>query len=395
MYLKCFFATRGSLVVKSIFSPASQCNIEGSGDCSTVGGYISGIQARYTQAKRHLWGSLDTGYSIRKSIMAFLAPHQELDVTPFNLRHSDNSKTKDSAPPSSYGGITMDTNALIHLFHRLLEAHILMGHLFLLIITSSVLLPIQRSSIYMPLSTSLWDAVSDEPVEPFVESALVLSFWVRLACLLPNLGMIYFYERFHHWVGFQRWALSSPSPLTFADGVTVQHLGKRPQLAAERKSANVLDWLAIPVAGFLFYVIPQFHAQMTHLFSDRLEYKVASKPQLPPPKVPLQQQQQQLQQQGGLEGVVVAPLVPTYPRWSPPPYEAVPVYGHPAAAAAAAAAGGLLEAVGRVLKEKEVGGVVGVQGRRGSVLSGGVGDKIWGAAVVGAHNNNNSGGVVV
>lgn len=31
MYLKCFFATRGHVIVKSIFSPASQCNIEGEG----------------------------------------------------------------------------------------------------------------------------------------------------------------------------------------------------------------------------------------------------------------------------------------------------------------------------------------------------------------------------
>lgn len=31
MYLKCLFATKGHVIVKSIYSPASQCNIEGEG----------------------------------------------------------------------------------------------------------------------------------------------------------------------------------------------------------------------------------------------------------------------------------------------------------------------------------------------------------------------------
>ena len=41
MYLKCFFATKGHVIMKSIFSPASQCNIEGEG--SGILGYISGM----------------------------------------------------------------------------------------------------------------------------------------------------------------------------------------------------------------------------------------------------------------------------------------------------------------------------------------------------------------
>jgi hypothetical protein len=29
MFLKCFFATRGQVIVKTVYSPASQCNVEG------------------------------------------------------------------------------------------------------------------------------------------------------------------------------------------------------------------------------------------------------------------------------------------------------------------------------------------------------------------------------
>jgi len=41
MYLKCFFKTQGKVKVITIWSAASQCNVEGSG--KGVSGYISGM----------------------------------------------------------------------------------------------------------------------------------------------------------------------------------------------------------------------------------------------------------------------------------------------------------------------------------------------------------------
>ena len=112
--------------------------------------------------------------------------------------------------------------------------------------------------------------------------------------------MISFYEKYHRFVGFERWALqdteanvrkSLSSNLSVPSfqlsnvsssnrGLKVHHLGKRPTLYSAREyPRNIADWFVIPVAGFLFYVLPQFHAQVSHLWTDSLEYIVAAKPQ--------------------------------------------------------------------------------------------------------------------
>ncbi|KAJ3317636.1 hypothetical protein HDU76_001109, partial [Blyttiomyces sp. JEL0837] len=296
MYLKCFFHTEGRVIVKSIFSPASQCNVEGNGSAG-VRGFMSGLKARYTQAKRHLWGSLDTGYSLRRALLGLLAPGFEPVI---QLKNANVNKLGKPDPneSSNHGG-SFDLMTLFVLFHRLLEAHVLMGHMFLLIITSSIILPV-RSAFSYTLSTTIYQYLSSEAVHPFVELALNASFWIRLACIFPNVGMIYFYERYHSFVGFERWALQDAAvfPQHRKQGVMianehgvnisvshrdlkVQHLGRRPMLASARRyPKNLWDWLTVPVAGFMFYVMPQFHAQLAQLTTDSLEYLVASKPVL-------------------------------------------------------------------------------------------------------------------
>ncbi|KAJ3163617.1 hypothetical protein HDU86_000200 [Geranomyces michiganensis] len=313
MYLKCFFATEGRVIVKSIFSPASGCNVEGSG--SGLSGWVSGMNARYDQAKRHLWGSLDTGYSLRRILMSFIAPNYEATIPLKNLATTKYGKQEVSSK------LRYSPFLILELVHRLLESHILMGHLFCMIIISAIILPI-RSSFSYPLATYFWGYLSNEPVHPYVEAALNISFWIRMSIVIPNVIMIWYYEKYHQWCGFERWALqeqqmaeqqalassrslsSVPGPVRIDSALDlsaeskkraaviapshahlrVQHLGKRPQLASARTSRHLADWFTIPVAGFLFYVMPQFHAQITHLFTDRLDYKVAAKPQLNHPK---------------------------------------------------------------------------------------------------------------
>ncbi|KAJ3125139.1 hypothetical protein HK098_000570 [Nowakowskiella sp. JEL0407] len=307
MYLKCFFATNGKVIVKPIFSPASCANVEGSGE--GISGWISGLRARYTQAKRHLWGSLDTGYAMRRAILSFAAPDLEPRI---QLRNTTNDKDK-SEKKSTYGYY-----ALIILLYRLLETHILMGHLFLLISTSAIILPV-RSAVSYKLSAYLWSFISSDPVHPYVELALNVSFWVRFTVIVPNIIMIWYYEKYHRYVGFERWALQDAQrkeqqsiypgkrvdakdagdsqELAIARAVVqghiapshahlrVQHLGKRCSLESAREyPRNLFDWLTIPVAGFLFYVAPQFHAQLAHIFTNSLEYKVAAKPMLHRPQ---------------------------------------------------------------------------------------------------------------
>jgi hypothetical protein len=75
MYLKCFFALSCKLTTRVVYAAASQCNV-----CSTsVGlkGYLGGLRARYSQALRHMWGALDTGFAIRQSVRMVWGPDNQ------------------------------------------------------------------------------------------------------------------------------------------------------------------------------------------------------------------------------------------------------------------------------------------------------------------------------
>ena len=238
MYLKCFFATQGRLITVPVFSPVSQCNVQD--DRS----YVSGMKARYSQAKRHLWGSLDTGYAIRNVCSLY------------SKRFYGNvSKLKNSAK----NGMTESLNlphwcVFLQLLHRLLEAHILMGHLTLLIITGSCILPVKASFSFF-FATKLWTMISDHPISFTVQVALVVSFWLRISCLIPNVIMLNFYEKYYQWNGFDRWELQGQiikiEGSTF--GYRVNHLGKRPLLESRRSGRLfIMDWLVVPISCLSF-----------------------------------------------------------------------------------------------------------------------------------------------
>ncbi|KAI9203187.1 uncharacterized protein BJ171DRAFT_154483 [Polychytrium aggregatum] len=316
MYLKCFFATDGKVIVKSIFSPASQCNIEGEG--TGWNGYVSNLSARYTQGKRHLWGSLDTGYVLRRTLLRMIAPGYEPTV----------DTTGTSFPESGF-----KPSVLAFLFHRMFESHILMGHMFILMFFTSIFLPVNQSSFYYWFSVAIFSRLTSNPVHAWVAFAVGISFWVRIAILVPNVVMITYYEHYQRWVGRTRWELlaqqeeckrlermNDPSQayveeedvslknhrefmeqlnrpslgsdmsifkVTSSAELTpvVQPLGIRASLASYRDfPSHLFDWAYIPFAGFAFGVLPLIHAQLSHLFTEHLDYKVAAKPVLHRPQ---------------------------------------------------------------------------------------------------------------
>lgn len=65
MYCKALFDTNGHLHMETIYSPASQCNVVGA-PAKGFGRFFNDSGARWTQAIRHMWGSLDTGYIYRR-----------------------------------------------------------------------------------------------------------------------------------------------------------------------------------------------------------------------------------------------------------------------------------------------------------------------------------------
>ena len=62
-YVKGMFETKGHINPITIYSPASQCHVVGPPANGAVANYISDMRARWTQALRHMWGSLDFGYA--------------------------------------------------------------------------------------------------------------------------------------------------------------------------------------------------------------------------------------------------------------------------------------------------------------------------------------------
>lgn len=61
-YCKALFETKGNVHAVTIYSPASQMNVVGKCGNNAVHSYMNDVGARWTQAVRHLWGSLDFGY---------------------------------------------------------------------------------------------------------------------------------------------------------------------------------------------------------------------------------------------------------------------------------------------------------------------------------------------
>jgi hypothetical protein len=66
MYAKCFFALNGTLTTRTILALVSQTNV--SSGLKGAKGKIGDCGARYKQALRHMWGSLDSGYALRKVV---------------------------------------------------------------------------------------------------------------------------------------------------------------------------------------------------------------------------------------------------------------------------------------------------------------------------------------
>ncbi|KAI8907147.1 glycosyl transferase family group 2-domain-containing protein [Gorgonomyces haynaldii] len=266
MYLKCFFHTQGKVIVKSIFSPSSNCNIEGSG--SGVKGYVSNLFARYTQAKRHMWGSLDYGYTLRRAILAQAGVDEHINTDVYS------SKSKDFST-----GPTIKWSTLFHLFLVLTECHMLPGQLFMMLTLISFFAP-----VIMPAGQVHWAVLY----------TLQACGWVRFGGVVMTAVAAFFYEKYHHWVSTGRWKQQELQNLSAmrrdyepqdellgSETPRVQELGKRPTLYSPRSFPRHLpDFFATIISGFFFGCLPQLNAQLLHFFTDRLDYKVAQKPVL-------------------------------------------------------------------------------------------------------------------
>lgn len=350
MYLKCFFETGGRVIVKTVYSPASQCNVEGSG--VGISGYVNAFQARYNQAKRHLWGSLDTGYILRRGFINLIAPLWADTVqisssksSSFNRDVVVDGAYRYDSPPSSSSSFTIvkkststiassassspltftvsksspwhrevtnqvPIDKLMSLYYRVLEAHIFVGHFFVLMFFVLPVVPLNGGLFDYPqfdswflnlVNAYIWPVYSGGmSVHPFMYRTMwlvgmVRSIWIPVCFIL----MFYFYQKYHRFIGFERWILQGEdfavSSLTcnahhavFSHkyvssenkDLRVHRLGKRPLLYSARNWFSFFDLSGAAFSGVLYMLMPMAHAQVSHLWCDKLDYKVAAKPVL-------------------------------------------------------------------------------------------------------------------
>ena len=258
MYIKTFFSTHGQLNVKFIYSPASCCNVQGEG-------FFGGLHARSVQAKRHLWGALDLGYTIRRAIYGlvaptFDAPNNVLQRIPFMNEYS-----------------TFDFHRLLAqllpFFYRVVECHVFVGQILILLIISQNTLPKGDNIGYF------WSIVAgDVALHPQVALAVTIGTWIQAIAGYFYVVGVYYYENYQYWVGVKRWDLSYREQFNPGTGEKVKPLGIRSKLQSKRGIINLFEWVCIPLVGLLFMAIPQVQVHLTQLFTNNLSYVVAAKP---------------------------------------------------------------------------------------------------------------------
>ena len=257
MMLKCYFVTRGKLLVESIPSPASQCNV--SSNKQGIRGYMLSHKDRYTQALRHMWGCLDTGYAItrwwnmgRDSPIGTTPPHlprkRRLSATELELKllhhqlHSDES-------------VTMTRRNFI-LFSRIFEAHFLPFHLMVLMFASTA---------YSNLSNPLVHC-------QFLTLALNLTGVLRAVSFVAMLFyFVVFYQKYHavcveaREAEMRRVGLYEGMEESFSHRQTY-------------KPWSYMDYVVFPIAGTIFGSAPLLQAALAHFRSEKLVYTVSAKP---------------------------------------------------------------------------------------------------------------------
>lgn len=107
-YCKALYETRGNVISVTVYSPASQCNVVGAPAKGPIANYVNDMKARWTQACRHLWGSLDWGYTWHRTLTGAFGPSQQSTAAYMALQ------TVESSPGSTcVGDEGMDVEATL------------------------------------------------------------------------------------------------------------------------------------------------------------------------------------------------------------------------------------------------------------------------------------------
>lgn len=268
MYIKCFFALNGNLTNRTIVAPVSQSNIT-VGDAKGIRGFYVGMQARYKQALRHMWGALDSGYAMRKFVelwqdrkhtsRAFRPMHTSLgDATDAYVPDNQLDENDPNRPTENgiFSDVTKDTLPspdwirIYYMMHRLFEAHFL---------------PVQM--IILVIASTLYVWVAEGNGDPHNLGWIFdLSNVLRTVGFM-NVGFLMFmYERYH-------------GACVNAREQEMQEAGMAPGMNFSHRQVrkNYIDYLFIPIVAPLYGSIPAIHAQLAQLWTLDLVYTVSTK----------------------------------------------------------------------------------------------------------------------
>ncbi|MCJ1478071.1 hypothetical protein MMC13_006746 [Lambiella insularis] len=267
MFLKCYFSSSGQFHTRVVYSPASQSNV--SSDQKGIRGAAMNLKARYKQAMRHMWGSLDTGYAVERALQLLWKKNDE-KLSSWLSRASDpadrvprwvnDSNLTHFTPPNIYEDVNQSRTSfsklnLIILFHRLYEAHFLPSH----------------------LTVALFSAVLYTAYIPAVITHPLLLWSFGFNGTLRLIGFILFSFFLFLYEGYHQLCVR-----TREDEMKRAGLWDRMQGGFSYRSwkRNFVDYCLLPVTGTMFGTIPAVMAEISHFWTDQLVYTVSAKPQL-------------------------------------------------------------------------------------------------------------------
>lgn len=256
MALKTYFASNGKINFEIIPCPASQCNV--GGDARGIRGFFKAHDARYKQGLRHMWGSLDTGFAVRRFITMGQAPPSTSPYTrPRKASETEIDFRLSQMDVPSGRHLRLTYRNLI-LFTRLFEAHILPVHL-----TATL------------LASTIWQIMV-----PAADRSTAMVFFLNLTAVMRTISfciMILFfsvyYERFHATCINAREAAMKKAGL-------YEQLQDQFAYRSQLKIQKWIDYFIFPVAGMIFGSLAAVQATISHFFTDRLVYVVSQKPLL-------------------------------------------------------------------------------------------------------------------
>ncbi|KAG2176054.1 hypothetical protein INT44_000533 [Umbelopsis vinacea] len=235
MWLKCFFKTDGAARSAPIFVPINLTNVQ-------ADGYLNNMYARYIQATRHYNGVADVAYTLRSSFGSSARPSSLMSLLP--------TADKSSMYISPYYWL----DKLIVCVH-VLEAHMIPATSGWLMFAA---VPVMQLILFPPFS---FLAVVEPDSNPILVSEFYSTLWniVKIITVLlpfPLFATLGIYEYLHRIVDRE---LFRKAPAEY------------------RTWRNVVDYISLPIAAWMFMTLPSTLACLKRLVKTEQEYIVAKK----------------------------------------------------------------------------------------------------------------------